>query len=109
MVNCDSCDRHLHDLLLKRIRNRIEGSESAAFVHAYAFCMRYKSSRNTWKIASSGALLELLSHTSFLCAFFSNTVRLWRLCASLKSRRRHPSYCVRCTFSRFHRLRTSAR
>jgi len=98
MVNCDSCDRHLHNLLLKRIRYRIEGSGSAAVVHAYVFCMRYKSSRNTWKIASSGALLELLSHSSFLCAFFSNTVRPWWLCASLKSRRRHPTYCVRCTF-----------
>jgi len=100
MVNCDSCDRHVHDLLLKRIRYRIEGSGSAPFVRAYVFCMRYKSSRDTWKLASSDALLELLSHSSFLCAFFSNTVRPWRLCASLKSRLRHPSYCVRCTLRR---------
>jgi len=64
------------------------------------FCMRCKSSRDTWKIASSDAFLELLSHSSFLCAFFSNTVRPWRLCASLKSRRRHPSYSVRCTCRR---------
>jgi len=100
MVNCDFCDRHVHDLLLKHIRYRIKGSGSAPFVHAYVFCMRYKSSRDTWKIASSDALLELLSHSSFLCAFFSKTVRTWRLCASLKSRRRHPSYCVRCTLRR---------
>jgi len=99
MINCDSCDRHVHDLLLKRLRYRIEGSGSAPFVHAYIFCMRCKSSRDTWKISSSDALLELLSHSSFLCAFFSNKVRPWRLCAGLKSRRRHPSYCVRCTFS----------
>ena len=100
MVDCNSCDRHVHDILLKRIRYRIAGSGRALFVHAYVFFMRYKSSRDTWKLASSDALLELLSHSSFLCAFFSNTVRPWRLCASLKSRLRHPSYCVRCTLRR---------
>jgi len=99
MVNCDSCDRHVHDLSLKCIRYRIECSGSAPFFHAYVFCMSYKSSGDTWKIASNDAYLELLSHSSFMCAFFSNTVRPWRLRASLKSHRRHPSYCVRCTFS----------
>jgi len=79
MVNGDSCDRHVHDLLLKRIRYRIEGSGRAPFVCAYVFCMRYKSSRDTWKIASSDSFLELLSHASLLCKFFQNTVRPWRL------------------------------
>jgi len=98
MVKCDSCDRHVNDLLLKRIWYRIEGSGSAplckclCFLHALQVVQRH--------LEVSDALLELLSHSSFLCAFFSNTVRPWRLCASLKSRLRHPSYCVRCTFRR---------
>jgi len=37
MVNCDSCDRHVDDVLLKRIQYRNEGSGSAPFVHAYVF------------------------------------------------------------------------
>jgi len=100
MPNCDSCDRHVHDLFLKRIRCRIKGSGRAPFVHADLFCMRYKSSRVTWKIASGDALMELLRHASFLCAFCSNIVRPLRLCASLKSRRLHPSYCVDALFVR---------
>ena len=37
MVNCDSSDRRVHDLLLKRIRYRIDGSGSAPLVHASVF------------------------------------------------------------------------
>jgi len=97
MINCDSCDRHVHALSMKRIRYRIKRSGSSPFFHAYVFCMSYKSSRDTWNLPSNNSLLEPLSHSSCLCAFFLNTVRPWQLGASLKSRRRHSSYCVRCT------------
>jgi len=84
MVNCDFCDRHVLDLQLKRIRYRNKRARSWPFVHAYVFCMRYNSSRYTWMVTSSTALLELLSHSSYLYEFFSIIVRPWRLAAHLK-------------------------
>jgi len=50
MVPCDSRDRHMHDLSLKRSRYRIECLGRAQVFYLYVFCVRYRSSRDSLNV-----------------------------------------------------------